>query len=161
MLNKILFIVTLILISSSCTSFTKSSFKKDKNIKFSSLSGNWHPISKDQSDLAYQNKESLSIIFVNSNCKKYLGSSLKALFDELYGDVAELQIKSQTIQMFKNREALITETQIQLDGIERTLLTVLTKKNRCLYDFVLISTNSYFLKNDRKDFINFIKNGSY
>lgn len=161
MISKIFFTVTFLFFSLSCTSLIETKTEKDLNLNLSTPGKEWHKIEKDLSDSAFMSSKTKSIIYINSHCKKYLNSPLKSLYHDLYGGLKSTQLLSQKTIQYKGRDALFTQSKISLDGVNRFLATLLTKKDRCLYDFVLISQDREIFERDLKKFNDYLNIGLF
>lgn len=112
---------------------------------------------KDTADKAYINKKTNSIITVNSTCKKYESSTLKHLTLNILGGVQKFKILKQELNILFKRELLRTYAKGKIDGVKIYIRTDIFKKNRCIYDFILIANNYKNLIQDEKDFNLFLK----
>jgi len=147
-----------LLVCSSCSLLVGSSDNdlKSETMRINYLSSNWQPITPDSADYAVQNPVSGSVITANSMCKKYDSTSLKHLtINILSGVESPIELSSITLQ-FNAREALQTAIKGKLDGV-LTFMDILTvRKNRCVYDFILISPNRKTFERDQRDFKQFL-----
>lgn len=123
---------------SSCSIFTSSNTViKNKKIRVNP-GIEWSRINNDQADYAYIKKDSNSILFINSLCKKYENSSIKDLMFSLLGSTNYKILNEKNLTLF-NRETIAYEIKSKVDGVTTYLNIILLKKDRCIYDFVLIN----------------------
>ncbi len=109
---------------------------------------NWKEIEADDSDYAYMNKDTGSIIFINSFCKKHDSTSLPYLVSHLFAGIEAFEIEEKlTLSLFE-REAIKTKANGKLDGVKNFFLMYVVNKNRCTYDFILISKTSKIREED-------------
>ena len=66
-------------------------------------------------------------------------------------------IENKKIIDFSDRESLRTEASGKLDGIKISMIVQTLKKNRCIYDFVLISPSAKIRTENKKYFEQFLK----
>lgn len=121
------------------------------------LSSNWKPLTPDTADYAVQNPVTSSIITANSMCKKYDSTSLKHLTINIMSGVEEPETLHTQTLMFSGREALKTSIKGKLDGVITYMDIMTVRKNRCVYDFILISPSSQSFKKDQASFERFLK----
>lgn len=151
MKEKIYYIVLILIISSCSFVGSTSEVHKNTGLKLSSPSSKWEVIDKDKSDFAFHNTDSHSVIFINSMCRKYLNSNLKSYFNSLFNDVRDLEITREETKNVFEREALVIHASTSLDGVSSNLSVILFKKDRCLYDLVLINSDKANLKKEVQD----------
>jgi len=156
---KHILLLSLILLFGSCASDSglyKKSSAIDNQIA-SSPPAPWVSINSESSDFALQNNKTKSLFLLNSACRKNDSSSLDALISSMLtglDDVTFIENKSVTYQ---ERQAVEVVASGKLDGVMRFFKIVTIKKNNCIYDYVLISTNAKNLDNDSPDLKIFLK----
>lgn len=116
----------------------------------------WESIRPEKSDIAFINPQTKSIILVNSLCKKYDSSSLESLSRFALSAVENFVVESTEKVKFNKRKAYDVEGQGEVDGVPVFVSVRTFRKNRCLYDFVLITPFQRNL-NDVMLFQNFLK----
>lgn len=130
---------------------------KSESMRINFLSSNWRPLTPDTADYAVQNPITSSIITANSMCKKYDSTSLKHLTINIMSGVEEPEtLEIQTLK-FSGREALKTSIKGKLDGVVTYMDIMTVRKNRCVYDFILISPSLKTFNKDRSSFERFLK----
>ena len=137
--NFILFAVLLTM--SSCSLFMGAELNKSESYKIDFTENGWSSISPDDSDYAFQNMETKSIIFVNSFCKKYDSSTLEQLISHLFGGIQKIKIEKKGQKKVHGRDAMHILANGELDGVKIFIDLQVLKKNRCVYDFILVSTD--------------------
>ncbi len=88
-------------------------------------------------DLFFQNINSDAAIYVHAQCEKFSDSPLEALTAQLLVDMGKYHIISQRRVPLRDREGLVSEVNVDLDGVSRYLKIMVMRKNRCVYDAVL------------------------
>lgn len=91
-------------------------------------------------DRAWQNPRSGSIISVLSECTEEADPSLKILRDEVIRSLTEPKIEMEKNFAFQGREALRSQVQGRVDGVESAVDLVVLKKNGCAYILGLVAT---------------------
>lgn len=132
-------------ISCSSTSLIKS---KSYNLNFNNPE--WERIEPDTSDYAFINNRTNSIIMVNSLCKKYESTSLKHLTSNILAGIDDIQIENRTKKKYFGRSALETHISGRFDGVRVYLSITTLSKNRCTYDFILISRTKKYRTADEE-----------
>lgn len=153
-----------LLIFSSCTSLLINENNhlryKNENLKISLPSNSWEMLTPDKSDYAMINKKTKSIIMINSLCKKYLSHNFNDLFNGMTAGISNLKVKSKKIIKFSGRKASEFEIMGDVDGVKTHVKGLTLKKNRCIYDFILMA-KSVIKKNDLKDFNTLLQDFKY
>ena len=153
---KLLFIVNILFILASCSSITSGEPDK-KNEKFHlHPTEKWIAIDSDKADYAFIKNDTNSIIFANSICRKYENSSIKNLMYSMLGNTDYKILNEKKLTLF-NRASSTYEISTKVDGIATFLNIILLKKDRCIYDFVMINTNQAKLTKGVTDFHNIVK----
>lgn len=160
-LTKILSLAFIIVSVSACALFGNPDPRADKSrdyiVEFSD--GLWTPISPDMADAAYLNNATGSIITTNSQCKKYEKNTLDQLADNILrgSGIEDVEIIEKKPTTFSERDALQMTVQGKADGVKTFLNFLTLKKNRCVYDFILVSNSEKSFKKDQKAFERFLK----
>ena len=155
-----LFMALTIVLSTSCSMFLEHDLNKSETYKIDFNHEDWKSIAPDDSDFAYRNTKTNSIIFVNSFCKKYDSSTLRQLLSHLFGGIEQIKIESETKHKLHKREALRVLANGFVDGVKVFVELEVLKKNRCVYDFALVSTSQKLRDSDRENFEKVIKGAS-
>lgn len=114
---------------------------------------NWESISADDSDYAFMKEGTKSIIFVNSFCKKHDATTLNHLVSHLFGGIEDLKVEEKLSYTLFGREAIQAKANGKLDGIQSYFQMYVVNKNRCTYDFILISNSPETRTIDAKDLL--------
>lgn len=119
----------------------------------------WTPISPDLADAAYLNNATSSIITTNSQCKKYEKTSLDQLAENILkgSGIEDIEIIEKKPTTFSERDAIEMLVQGKSDGVKTFLRFLTLKKNRCIYDFILVSSSEKSFTKDQKTFERFLK----
>ncbi|WP_198295998.1 hypothetical protein [Bacteriovorax sp. Seq25_V] len=154
-----MFILNFALFLASCSTITSSApDSKDDKLKVNP-GINWKSINSDQADYAYSSSNSDNILFINSLCKKYENSSIKNLMYSLLGNTDYKILNEKNLTLF-NRETMSYEIETKVDGVKTYLNIVLLKKDRCIYDFVLINPKEKSDSNTLDEFYEIVKASS-
>lgn len=154
--------ITLLLLSltfvSSCSFLSGGSDidLKSETLRINYLSSRWRPITSDTADYAAQNPVSNSIITANSMCKKYDSTSLKHLTSNILSGVEDPETLESKTLTYSGRDALATTIKGKLDGVLTYMKIMTVRKNRCVYDFILISPSFAAFDKDKNDFADFL-----
>jgi len=116
----------------------------------------WEKISPDKSDMAFLNKETGSILILNSLCKKYEQTSLGQLSSKILSGLSNLEIEESREFIFSGREAISVNASGTLDGVKVKLKIMTFKKDRCTYDIAIINSKGRIPSGDEEDFNRFI-----
>ena len=116
----------------------------------------WQVIEAEKSDHAFQHPQSKSILILNTLCKKYASANLENLAENLLSGIQNLKITTKEKTEYASREALKVQAEGKIDGRPVFLKILTTQKNRCIYDFALITSSKDYLKLHNDDFRNFI-----
>ena len=146
---KALFSISLLLWLAGCSSSSEN--YKNTKIRFYYQGKDWKEIDPDQSDYATYNTKTNSIMIVNSYCKKYANTSLYTLRGQILSGIADTQILEEKMDSFEKRKMLSTSLTGNIDGVKRFFHINILKKNRCLYDFMLITSDQQLLQNHQND----------
>ncbi len=143
---------------SSCSFVSNSeSVEKSKNLNLNFKNSSWNKIDSDKADYALKHKESRSIMIINSLCKKYDRTTLEQLTENILAGLQESQVTNKKSLRLFDRESLRTKASGKLDGVTTHMLIEVVKKDRCIYDFVLITKNSKLDNALENDFIELLR----
>jgi hypothetical protein len=123
-------------VNSSCSTPT---LNKSKSYDLKFQDSDWKRIEPDTSDYAFLNSKTNSIIMVNSLCKKYEATSLKHLTSNILAGIQDIKVEDRLEKTYFSRSALVTHVSGSFDGVPVFLTITTIAKNRCTYDFILIS----------------------
>lgn len=107
-------------------------------------------------DIVWQSKSTGSTIAVNSLCKKYSDSSLKALRDNILSGVDKLNVEKDETLTYSGRDAQRVLASGTTDGVPVVIDLLIFKKNNCSYDLVFIAGNKHFSR-EKPVFEDFLK----
>lgn len=129
----------------------------DKGIKSEVITVNfkqngWSKIEADLADFAFKHKASKSTLLVNSLCRKYDRTTLEQLTDNILAGLQHVEVTRQEPRTLFKRASLRSEARGKLDGVSTTILIEVVKRDRCIYDFVLITESTSISSKMRSDF---------
>jgi hypothetical protein len=105
----------------------------------------WARVQTNHGLLAFRSEEERSTVLVNGRCGQDGDDvPLAALTAHLFLQFTERNVEEEETLPFDGREARRTVLQAKLDGVPRRLEVVVTKKDGCVYDFVLITAPESF-----------------
>jgi hypothetical protein len=105
----------------------------------------WSRIQTNHGLLAFRSEEEHATVLVNGRCGQDGDDvPLAALTAHLFLQFTERAVEEEETLPFDGREARRTVLQAKLDGVPRRLEVVVTKKDGCVYDFVLITPPEAF-----------------
>lgn len=143
---KMLLHIFLLSLVAGCASLNLANNKiKKRHTEFgvNSLSDRWQKKSFRHADLFFAHKDHDASIYINAQCEKFSDSPLEALTAQnLIGMGSYTIVKQQRI-MLNDREALVSEIEVNLDGVNRFLKMMVYRKNRCVYDAVLVADTEH------------------
>jgi hypothetical protein len=133
--------VSLVLIFfTSCTTVnTKDNVIKKRHANFgvALLPDSWEKKNFRDTDLFFEHKSDDAAIYVRAQCEKFSDSPLEALTSQMLVGMGKYEIISQKLQSIDQRQGLVTEVRVNLDGVFRSLKIMVLRKNRCVFDAVL------------------------
>ncbi len=105
----------------------------------------WAEVKPGGADMAWFHKATGATIYFDSNCKeRFDDGKLVALLNHLTLGIARGEPSRQEELMMDGRAALVRAQPGLIDGVKVQLGAVVTKKNSCLYDGLLIASPSTF-----------------
>lgn len=125
---------------------------KNEDLSVSFDNANWNSIDPDKSDYAFVHEQSGSILLISSTCKKYEASSYTQLTSTLLSGLDELAFEDATEVKIFGRKGNRVEANASLDGVQTYFLILTLRKNRCLYDYALITATKQYRKQLKGDF---------
>ena len=100
----------------------------------------WQPISVTSAALAYEERDFGGQVLVNARCDRDGDdASLRSLTQHLFLRFTQREAISEQVVPFDGREALRTEVTAKLDGVSRSFLVWVLKKDRCVYDLLYVA----------------------
>jgi hypothetical protein len=149
-----------LLFLASCSSSESTNYKKSNEI-INNLKNNipnpWKEISAEASDYALENAKTKSLFILNSACRKYESSNLNTLTSSMMTGIENLNITDKHNSFYQEREAAEVTANGTLDGVKRFFKIITIRKNNCIYDYVLISTNDKNLSEDTSALHHFLE----
>lgn len=130
--------------------------RKSQNYKLSFSTPSWTRMSPGTADHAFYNKETHSIILLNTLCEKYEATSLHHLISNMLGGVEDIQVEREEKVKFAKRDSLRSFVKGKTDGVPIYLVIQTLRKNRCIYDFVMISQTADKREQNILDFEKFL-----
>lgn len=116
----------------------------------------WQRLETSHGLLAFRDESQSATVLVNGRCGKDAEDvPLAALSRHLFLQFTDRETEAETMVPFDGREALRTELRAKLDGVPKRFVAVVTKKNGCLLDFVLVAAPVTFPA-ARRDFDQFL-----
>lgn len=123
----------------------KNQKKLEGRYKVGTPGEGWSKVKPGGADKAWFHKASGATIYFDSNCKeRFDDGKLPALLSHLTLGIARGEPTRQEELMMDGRAALIRRQAGLIDGIQVQLGAVVTKKNSCLYDGLLIASPGTF-----------------
>ncbi len=111
--------------------------KRYTNFGVAQLPDAWEKKSFRNADLFFQHRTMDATIYLNAQCEKFSDSPLEALTAQMLVGMGSYSITSQNRINLADREALVTDVNVNLDGVSRYLKIMVARKNRCVFDAVL------------------------
>ena len=91
-----------------------------------------------KADLAFENPETGAIISLNSLCRKYSGSSLDSLTNNLVRGIENREVISRKETILDGQKALDTSFKGTVDKVDIMIRTVVMAKDSCTFDFIYV-----------------------
>ena len=105
----------------------------------------WARVNAGGADMAWFHQESRATIYFDSNCQdRFEDGKLTALLTHLTFGIARGEPIREEALMLDGREALMRIQGGLIDGVQVRVGAVVTKKDECLYDGLLIAPPSTF-----------------
>ena len=128
---------------------TEASVKRDRRMEGRYIVADpgpgWSKVRAGGADKAWFHKESSASIYFDSNCQdRYEDGKLSALLTHLTFGIARGESLREEAMVLDGREALLRVQPGLLDGVPVRVGAVVTKKDDCLYDGLLIAPPSTF-----------------
>lgn len=137
-----------------CTVSHKNVVKKQKaSFGVKELSEAWHKKSFRGADLFFEHDTKFASIAISSQCEKISDSPLEALTSQMMVGMGKYDIISEQRIKLSEREALVSEIMVNLDGVDRYLKIMVLRKNRCVFDAIYSAQEKTDLVNDFDDLV--------
>lgn len=149
---SLLTLIGMLIVSVGCSLWSNTESFKSDVYKLTHLPAGWNRLAPEGSDHAFENPQTNSIITINSLCKRYESTSLKQLTYNILGGLDDTEIEEAQVLHFNSRDALRTKSKARIDGVPVYLIIQTTRKNNCIYDFLLISTSEQNRETDQQAF---------
>jgi hypothetical protein len=157
MKHLVIMMISLLLLTSACTTGGTSSglVVKKRHSQFGAhkLPVAWHQKSFRGADLYFEHESKNASIVVSSQCEKLSDSPLEALTAQLLVGMGKYEIVSEKRLTIHHREALVSEIEVNLDGVNRYLKVMVLKKNACVFDAIFSAPKASDLTRDFDDMI--------
>jgi hypothetical protein len=114
--------------------------------------------STEISDVAFQSKNTASIISINSACRngnEYKNKDLKSLTEVLLLGASDVTLRDERDLSIQDTPALQTTLQGKINGERVKIRSVVLKRNNCVYDLVYIARPDNFTVHEL-DFAHFV-----
>lgn len=138
----------LLLSGCASTSYQDQVFQaRDLAFHTGPLDPSWRPIEVQGTRLAFRDDDRDATIAISARCGKDAEDvPLAGLTQHLFLQFTERNILDQHLVLMDRREALRTQLQAKLDGVSKSFLVYVLKKDGCVYDLLLISHPASFEK---------------
>lgn len=101
------------------------------------LPDTWRKKSFRGADLFFEHENRPATIFLHAECERVSDSPPEALLSQMLVGMGKYEIVLQKRMDLGEREALIAEVNVNLDGVFQFLKVMIVRKNRCVFDAVL------------------------
>jgi hypothetical protein len=112
------------------------------------LPAGWHEKSFIRADLYFEHEDKNASIFISSQCERVSDSPPESLLAQLLVGLGKYEIMSQNYLYIQDREALMAEVNITIDGVKRYLKGMIYKKAPCVIDAVFNAPKQSILTQD-------------
>jgi len=111
----------------------------DMRFRVGQIPSSWRAIEVDDARLAFRDDAANATVALNGRCKLDGDDvPLASLTQHLFLQFTERAQVSQAAVSLDGREALRTEVSASLDGVKKSYLVYVLKKDGCVYDFMHI-----------------------
>ena len=157
--NFILLLITALGISISSCSFVSNSESvvKSKKLSLNFKNASWIKIDSDKADYAFKHSKTRSIMVINSLCQKYDRTTVEQLTENILAGLQESKVTDKKNLRLFDRESQRTKASGKLDGVTTHMLIEVVKKDRCIYDFVLITKENNLSNSLENDFLELVR----
>lgn len=131
----------LLALSLACTpKAIKEAQKMEGRYALGEPGGSFRPVKSGGADFAFRDKANGAVIYADSNCgSRFEDSRLEDLATHLSFGVRMGEPKEERSFELDGRSAYSMRADGELDGVPIELATTVLKKDRCVYDIVLIA----------------------
>jgi len=113
----------------------------------------WRQVSVDDSTLAFRDDRAGATIAVEGRCGKDAEDvPLKSLTQHLFLQFTDRKTLREDLVSLDGREALVTEMEARLDGVDKHFVVVVLKKDNCVYDMMRIAASGGTASDDFEAF---------
>lgn len=129
------------ILSTGCLSReARQASRMEGRYKLGDPGGGWKDVEPGGADYAFFNKDLNATIYADSNCgERYEDSPPQDLVKHMVQGVAGPELVSERTFTLDGREAYAARRTGKLDGVPVELGVTVVKKDRCIYDIVLIT----------------------
>lgn len=135
-------LMLMVLLACACAGPSLKSGVYDDGVVHYKVAGpgpEWSTVDIEGANAAWFNDESAAALLVNSHCEGVQDAPLEALTKHLTIGMTDREVVKVRRFEVSRREALETEMNARMDGVERRLIILVVKKDGCVYDIVLDS----------------------
>ena len=139
-MRRILSMSTGLCLLSGCWAFGSDGSRLEGRYRLAQLERPWTTVDAGGADYAWWHRESGATIYSDSNCEKgYSDSSLERLANAQSAAIDDAEQVSLREHRLAERDALTAVYSGQVDGVPVVVTTTILKKDRCIYDFVMVA----------------------
>ena len=125
---------------SGCWAFGSGGSRLEGRYRLSDLERPWTVVDAGGADFAWWHRETGATIYTDSNCEKaFSDSSLERLANAQAAAIDDSQLVELKEHRLSERDALTAIYAGQVDGVPVRVMTTVVKKDRCIYDFVMVA----------------------
>ena len=139
-MSRLAALVVVLSVLSGCWAFGSSGSRLEGRYRLEVLESPWVSVDSGGADFAWWHKESGATIYSDSNCEKgFSDSSLERLANAQSAAIDDAEQVSIREHRLADRDALTAVYRGQVDGVSVQVTTTVMKKDRCIYDFVMVA----------------------
>ena len=125
---------------SGCWAFGSDGSRLEGRYRLDAMERPWTSVDPGGADFAWWHRPSGATIYADSNCEKgFSDSSLERLASAQSAAIDDSQQISLREHRLADRDALTAVYSGQVDGVPVVVSTTILKKDRCIYDFVMVA----------------------
>ena len=125
---------------SGCWAFGSDGSRLEGRYRLQALERPWTTVDPGGADYAWWHRETGATIYSDSNCEKgFSDSSLERLASAQSAAIDDAQQIALREHRLVERDALTAVFKGQVDGVPVMVTTTVVKKDRCIYDFVMVA----------------------
>lgn len=125
------------------------------DVKFNEPASKFTRVSNANADIAWQSQKTGNTISYLSECPQ-TESSLDSMASEFHSVLADAKTTSREEKFFNGREALWTQSEGKLDGIDMKVASVVFKRNGCSFLITFVARKGRF-KDEYPDYQHFLE----